>query len=86
MILGDRFGELDHFLPWITELDATVATVEYRHAPEHPDPYPVQDCCSGLCWMGENLRSLGIDPERLLIAGSSAGGAVRVFLLVPRSG
>lgn len=88
MILGDPFAEVSQFLPWITEFDAVVVTVEYRLAPEFPDPYPVRDCYSGLRWMGENLESLDIAPERLLIAGTSAGGglAAGVTLLVRDQG
>jgi acetyl esterase/lipase len=76
MILGDRFVGLQHILPWITDLDAVVVTVEYRLAPEFPDPYPVRDCYAGLVWTAEHAEELGIDPERLIIAGASAGGGL----------
>lgn len=76
MIIGDRFVGLQQFLPWITELDAVVVTVEYRLAPEFPDPYPVEDCYAGLTWTAANAADLGIDPERLIIAGASAGGGL----------
>lgn len=76
MIMGDRFVGLDHLLGWITELDAVVVTVEYRLAPEFPDPYPVRDCYAGLVWTAEHAEELGIDPDRLIIAGASAGGGL----------
>lgn len=76
MIAGDRFTGIEHFLPWITELDAVVVAVEYRLAPEFPDPYPVEDCYAGLLWMGENLERLGVDPARLIVEGASAGGGI----------
>lgn len=76
MIMGDRWVGLQQFLPWVVELDAVVVTVEYRLAPEFPDPYPVEDCYAGLVWTAENAEQLGIDPERLLIAGASAGGGL----------
>jgi acetyl esterase/lipase len=76
MILGDRFVGLQHFLRWITEFDAVVVTVEYRLAPEFPDPYPVRDCYAGLVWTAEHADELGIDPDRLIIAGASAGGGL----------
>jgi acetyl esterase/lipase len=76
MILGDRFVGLDQILGWITDLDAVVVTVEYRLAPEFPDPYPVRDCYAGLVWTAEHAAELGIDPERLIIAGASAGGGL----------
>jgi acetyl esterase/lipase len=76
MILGDRFVGLQHFLRWITEFDAVVVTVEYRLAPEFPDPYPVRDCYAGLVWTAKHADELGIDPDRLIIAGASAGGGL----------
>ncbi|GHH77088.1 alpha/beta hydrolase [Promicromonospora soli] len=76
MILGDRFVGLQHFLRWITEFDAVVVTVEYRLAPEFPDPFPVRDCYAGLVWTAEHADELGIDPDRLIIAGASAGGGL----------
>lgn len=51
-------------------------SVEYRLAPDHSDPAPVEDCYAGLVWIAKSAAELGIDPERLLIAGVSAGGAL----------
>lgn len=76
MIIGDRFTGLDLLLAWITEFDAVAVTVEYRLAPEFPDPYPVRDCYAGLVWTAEHAEELGIDPDRLVIAGGSAGGGL----------
>lgn len=76
MIIGDRFTGLPQFLPWITELGAVVVTVEYRLAPEYPDPFPVEDCYAGLVWTADHADELGLDLGRLLIAGASAGGGL----------
>ncbi|WP_370591495.1 alpha/beta hydrolase fold domain-containing protein [Saccharopolyspora montiporae] len=51
-------------------------TVEYRLAPEFPDPYPVEDCYAGLQWTAEHAAELGIDADNLIIAGASAGGGL----------
>lgn len=76
MVSGDRFSGLVQVLPWVVEHDAVLVTVDYRLAPEHPDPYPVEDAYAGLLWTGAHAREIGMDPERLLIAGQSAGGGI----------
>ena len=76
MITGDRLLGPLTMLPWIVEYDAVLVTAEYRLAPEFPDPYPVEDCYAGLVWAAENAGELGIDPDRIMIAGASAGGGL----------
>lgn len=76
MVMGDRFVGIRSVIPWIIRFDVVVVSLEYRLAPEFPDPYPVQDCYAGLVWVADHARELGIDPERLIIEGGSAGGGL----------
>lgn len=63
-------------LPYVAEGLAVAVSVDYRLAPEHPDPAPVSDCYAGLVWTAEHAAELGIDADRLLITGESAGGGL----------
>lgn len=48
-------------------------TVEYRLAPEHPFPEPLDDVVAALRWIRVNADELGIDPKALSLGGASAG-------------
>jgi len=58
------------------ELDAVVVSPDYRLAPEHPFPAALDDCMATLNWMRDNTEALGIDRDRIAVAGSSAGGGL----------
>jgi acetyl esterase/lipase len=76
MIIGDNRTGLPLMVEWAAELRAAVISVEYRLAPETPHPGPVEDCYAGLAWTAAHAAELGIDPERIVVAGGSAGGGL----------
>ncbi len=76
MVLGDNRSVMPVMLDWIEQVGVIVVSVEYRLAPEHPYPAPVEDCFAGLEWTAAHAAELGIDAGRLIIAGASAGGGL----------
>jgi acetyl esterase/lipase len=75
-VLGDVDGDMEVPSQFADKLGAIVVSVEYRLAPEHPFPAPVEDCYAGLVWMSEHAADLGFDPRKLAIGGLSAGGGL----------
>jgi acetyl esterase/lipase len=76
MILGNVDQDDLACKAYAEQLGCVVVSVEYRLAPEHPHPAPVEDCYAGLKWMGEHTRELGLEPTRIALAGASAGGGL----------
>jgi acetyl esterase/lipase len=73
-------GSIDGYDRWIAgyvlESGVPMLAVDYRLAPEHPHPTPVEDVFSSLVWLIDHAVEFGVDPARIAIMGDSAGGGL----------
>lgn len=76
MVVGDVREGLELFHADALANPFVVVSVEYRLAPEHPHPKPVEDCYAGLVWLASNADELRIDRSRVVVHGGSAGGGL----------
>lgn len=74
---GFVFTTMEQYDPMCSKLAAisgcAVLSVDYRLSPEHPFPVPVEEALFAAAWLGEHAESLGLDPERIIVSGESAG-------------
>lgn len=74
--LPNAYRQLAHRLAQSTGMRVLVP--DYRLAPEHPFPAGLDDCCAVYRW----LLAQGLPPERMAIAGDSAGGNLALSVLM----
>jgi acetyl esterase/lipase len=75
-----------HLTPWL-QMGWAVANVSYRLAKHSPAPAAVEDVRCALRWLTERAGELGLDRERIVLTGSSAGAhlALMAGMLPPHS-
>lgn len=76
MILGSVASFTPSIVARARSYGLPIFSIEYRLAPEHPHPVPVDDCYAGLEWLYANASKLGIDNKRIMVQGESAGGGI----------
>jgi acetyl esterase/lipase len=64
------------------ELGLVVLSVDYRLAPETPAPGALHDCYAVLSWIHTHAEEFGVDPDRIGVGGSSAGGGLAAALAI----
>jgi len=79
-ILGSIDDNDDLCMRFAKEAQCVVVSVDYRLAPEHPYPAPVEDCYAALKWIANHADALNIDHNRIGVAGASAGGGLTAAL------
>ena len=58
---------------------ADVLSVDYRVAPEHPFPAALEDAAAAYRWL---LEEKGYEPDKIVVAGDSAGGGLALSLIM----
>ncbi|MDG0979002.1 MAG: alpha/beta hydrolase [Halieaceae bacterium] len=64
----------------VDKLGVAVVSVDYRLAPEHAHPIPVEDCYAGYQWTLANAEARRFDASRIVSMGESAGGGLAAAL------
>ena len=81
---GWCYGSKDLYAHYCLRLAArgfAVVNFNYRLAPEHKYPAPVEDCCNLLRWVQAHGAQYHIDTNNLFLVGDSAGGQLAMQLL-----
>ena len=76
----------DHIGAWAVRNGWVGVTMTYRLAPEHAWPAGAQDVAAAVRWVRENIADRGGDPDRIVVAGHSAGCVHVASYLVGQGG
>jgi acetyl esterase/lipase len=76
----------DHVGAWAVRRGAVGVTMTYRLAPDHRWPAGAEDVAAAVRWVREHIADFGGDPERIVVAGHSAGAAHAASFLAGHGG
>jgi acetyl esterase/lipase len=81
MVIGSAAQDDARCFATARELDVVIVSAEYRLAPDHPFPLPLDDCLDAWDWLQQDAAARGIDPHRVAVGGQSAGGGLAASLV-----
>ena len=76
LVVGTPYDDLPALAALAHETGLALASVDYRLAPGHRYPAAVEDVYAGVVWLVANAARLGLDRNRIIITGVSAGGGL----------
>jgi acetyl esterase/lipase len=82
MVLGNLAMDDFNVQHVVEAVGCCAVSVEYRLAPEHPFPAPIEDCYAALKWTHAHAAELGANPSRIAVGGASAGGGLAAGLVL----
>jgi acetyl esterase/lipase len=80
LVAGSNKDVLKHAYYWAKELGVLVILPSYSLSPQHPFPTAQDDLHKTWHWLLSNSSKLKIDPNKIIIAGTSAGGGLATTL------
>jgi len=76
---GDK-ADYQYYGQYFASKGYVVASISYRFSQTAPFPAAVEDCKAAVRWMRSNAKKWNIDPERIAVAGGSAGGHLSLMV------